>query len=88
MDQTYIYKTKDVCSREMRIVYDGDLIKRVTIVGGCAGNTQAVSKLVVGRHFQEVIDLIKGIRCPGSRTQATSCPDQLALALEEIQKLG
>ncbi len=48
--------------------------------GGCAGNTQGVSALVRGMKVDEAIKKLKGIRC-GFKT--TSCPDQLAIALEE-----
>lgn len=79
----YRYTPRGVCSREMIIEIDKDIIKNVRIVGGCAGNTIGVSKLAEGRKIDEVIELLKGIPC-GSR--GTSCPDQLAHALEEIKQ--
>ena len=79
----YIYKPKGVCSYEMKIEVDGEIIKKVTIEGGCAGNTVGVSRLVEGMKIQEAIRRLKGIQC-GIR--GTSCPDQLARALEEILK--
>ena len=79
----YRYKTNGVCSREMIIELDGNTIKKVTIIGGCAGNTAGVSKLVEGMNINEVIKRLKGIPCG---TKATSCPDQLAKALEEIKE--
>jgi len=78
----YRYKPQGVCSSEMVIDIDGDTIKSVKIVGGCAGNTVGVSKLAEGRKIEDVIKLLKGIPC-GFR--GTSCPDQLAKALEEIK---
>ena len=83
--ESLVYKTKDVCSREIRVDYEDGIIKKVTIVGGCTGNTQGVSRLAEGRPIQEVIALLEGIKCPGSRTRDTSCPDQLAEALKSIQ---
>ncbi len=83
--ESLVYKTKDVCSREIRVDYEDGIIKKVTIVGGCTGNTHGVSRLAEGRPIQEVIDLLDGIKCPGSRTRSTSCPDQLAQALKSIQ---
>ena len=77
----YKYKPKGVCSYEMTIEVEGDTIKKVTIEGGCAGNTVGVSKLVEGMKIEEAIKRLKGIPC-GMR--GTSCPDQLAIALEEI----
>lgn len=69
-----------VCSQEMIIKLDGDIIKEVTIVGGCAGNTVGVSNLVKGMKIDEAIKRLKGIPCG---VRGTSCPDQLAIALEE-----
>lgn len=79
----YRYRPSGVCSREMIIELDGDIIKKLTIVGGCAGNTVGVSKLVEGMNINEVIKRLKGIPCG---IKGTSCPDQLAKALEEIKK--
>ena len=79
----YVYNTKGTCSRQIKIETEGDIITKVEYVGGCTGNTQGVSRLVEGRSIDEVIALLKGIQCRGG----TSCPDQLARALEQI-KLG
>ena len=79
----YRYKPNGVCSREIIIETDGNIIKKVTIVGGCQGNTQGVSRLVEGMHIDEVIKRLKGILCG---TKGTSCPDQLAKALEELKE--
>lgn len=76
------YKPKGVCSYEMIIEIEGDTIKRVTINGGCAGNTVGVSKLVEGMKIEEAIKRLKGIPCGN---KGTSCPDQLAKALEEVK---
>lgn len=78
----YTYEPKGVCSYEMVINIDGDTIKKVAIKGGCAGNTIGVSRLVEGMKIDEAIKRLKGIPC-GMR--GTSCPDQLARALEEIK---
>lgn len=79
----YRYRPQGVCSSEMVIDVDGDTIKDVKILGGCPGNTVGVSKLVVGKTIDEVIKLLKGIPCGG---RPTSCPDQLAQALEKIKE--
>lgn len=79
----YRYKTNGVCSQEIIIEIEKDIIKKVTIIGGCAGNTKGVSKLVEGMRIDDVINKLKGIPC-GSKD--TSCPDQLARALEEIKE--
>ena len=79
----YRYKPEGVCSSEMIIEVEGDIIKSVKIIGGCPGNTVGVSAMVEGRKIDEVIKKLKGIPC-GMR--GTSCPDQLSRALEEIKK--
>lgn len=79
----YRYKPEGVCSREMIIEIDGDIVKKLTIVGGCAGNTAGISKLVEGMRIKDVIERLKGIQCG---YKGTSCPDQLAKALEEYIK--
>lgn len=79
----YRYTPTGVCSREMIIETDGDIVKKVTIIGGCHGNTQGVSRLVEGMKIDEVIKRLKGILCGN---KGTSCPDQLAKALEEMKE--
>ena len=78
----YRFTPRGVCSNQMIVELDGDIIKEVKIVGGCAGNTLGVSKLVEGMKVDEAIKRLKGIPC-GLRP--TSCPDQLARALEEAK---
>ncbi len=79
----YRYKTSGVCSQEIIIEIEKDIIKKVTIIGGCAGNTKGVSRLVEGMKVDDVINKLKGIPCG---TKRTSCPDQLAKALEQIKE--
>lgn len=78
----YIYETKGTCSKKIIIEVEKDIIKEVTIIGGCAGNTLGISKLVKGMKIDDVINKLKGTPCG---TKGTSCPDQLAKALEEIK---
>ena len=78
----YRFKPSGVCSREMIIDLDGDIIKSVKIIGGCAGNTVGVSRLIEGMQIDEAIKRLKGIPC-GFRS--TSCPDQLSIALQEAK---
>ncbi len=78
---TYTYKPRGVCSRSISIDMDENhIIKKVQFVGGCNGNTQGVSSLVVGMKAEDVVSRLKGINCNG---RGTSCPDQLANAIEE-----
>jgi uncharacterized protein (TIGR03905 family) len=77
------FTPRGVCSSQMIIELDGDTIKSVKIIGGCAGNTVGVSKLVEGMKIDEAIKRLKGIPCG---FKGTSCPDQLAIALEEAKR--
>lgn len=79
MSKHFTYYPQGVCSRQFEIVVSDDgVVESVQIIGGCHGNTQAVSALVKGRPAKEVVDLLRGIDCKG---KGTSCPDQLARAL-------
>lgn len=75
------YHPKGVCSSAIEIETDQNIITSVSFVGGCNGNLQAVSRLVTGMNIEEAISRLKGIRCGYKNT---SCPDQLAIALETI----
>ena len=77
----YTYRTKGTCSSQILIEMKDEIIEKVQFVGGCTGNTQGVARLAEGRRIDDVIDLLKGIQCRGG----TSCPDQLACALEQIK---
>lgn len=79
----YKYKPSGVCSSEMIFEIEGNVVKKLSIVGGCPGNTVGVSKLIENRAIDEIIELLKGIPC---RDKGTSCPDQVAKALEEYKK--
>ena len=74
------YTTKGVCSRMIIVDTEDGVITDCKFVGGCAGNTQGVAALVVGMKVEDAINKIKGIKCG---FKPTSCPDQLATALEE-----
>lgn len=77
------YKTQGVCSRMIIVEQEDGIITDCKFVGGCAGNTQGVAALVIGMKVEDAIGKIKGIKCG---FKATSCPDQLANALEEMIK--
>jgi len=79
----YIYSPKGVCSMRMLFNIEGNIVKSLKIIGGCPGNTVGVSKLVEGKNIEEVIQMLKGIPCGN---KGTSCPDQIAIALEEYKK--
>lgn len=75
------YQTKGVCSSYIDIEIENDVIKSVHFTGGCNGNLQGIGRLVEGMTPQEAISRLKGIKCG---FKSTSCPDQLACALESM----
>lgn len=75
---TYTYATKGVCSRSMTVELEDGVIRDVRIEGGCNGNLQGISRLVVGMRAEDAIRRMQGIQCGG---KASSCPDQLSIAL-------
>ena len=78
------YTTKGTCSRKILFEVEDGKVHNVQFVGGCNGNTQGVAQLAEGMDADEVISRLEGIRCG---FKPTSCPDQLAKALEQaIQK--
>ncbi|MBQ8591542.1 MAG: TIGR03905 family TSCPD domain-containing protein [Lachnospiraceae bacterium] len=77
------YIPKGVCSSAIDIELDNDTIKSVKFTGGCNGNLQGISSLVTGMKAEDAIAKLKGIRCG---FKSTSCPDQLACALENLLK--
>lgn len=78
---TYSYTPRGVCSRRITfdLTEDGTL-HNVTFEGGCNGNTQGLSRLAEGMQAQDLIARLRGVRC-GMRP--SSCPDQLATAVEK-----
>jgi uncharacterized protein (TIGR03905 family) len=79
----YEYKTQGTCSRQINIVMEDNIIKKVEFIGGCPGNVIGIARLAENRDIDEVIDAIDGIKCG---FKPTSCPDQLAKALKEIKE--
>lgn len=80
---TYTYRPRGVCSQLMEVEVEDGKILRVQVLGGCDGNLQGISRLVVGMDVEEAISRMEGIRCGG---KATSCPDQLAQALRTARQ--
>lgn len=77
---TYTYYTTGTCSRQMNIQLENGVVRDVEIIGGCNGNLKGIRSLVLGMKAEDVIERLRGIRCGD---KATSCPDQLAIALEQ-----
>lgn len=77
----YTYTTTGVCARKIEFTVEDNKLVNVKFIGGCPGNLIGISKLVEGMEITEAINKLKGIRCGAKET---SCPDQLAKALEEL----
>ena len=81
--QEITYKPKGVCAREIRLSVDNGVLTHVSFENGCDGNSQGLSRLLEGMPVAEAIRRLKGIQCEG---KPTSCPVQLARALEGMGK--
>ena len=78
---TYERRNKGTCSVMTKVELNPDhTIESVEVLGGCNGNLKGISQLLVGMKAEDAIARMKGTTC-GFRP--TSCPDQIALALEE-----
>lgn len=73
------HKTNGTCARHITFdLAEGKLVN-VRFEGGCNGNLQGLTVLLEGMDAAEAAAKLRGIQC-GSR--GTSCPDQLAQAIE------
>lgn len=79
----YRYRPQGVCSTEIIVDIENNIIKDLQVRNGCNGNLKGISSLVRGMSIDDVISKLKGIKC-GMKN--TSCPDQIAIALEKIKK--
>ena len=75
----FTYQPQGVCSSQIDFEVEDGIVRNVRFTRGCNGNTQGISALVEGMKIDEVISRLKGTNCRG---RGTSCPDQLARALE------
>lgn len=80
---TIEFYPQGVCSRKMDIQVENGIVQSMKVTGGCHGNLQGISRLVVGMPVEEVIRRLDGIHCG---YKSTSCPDQLAQALKQAGK--
>ena len=74
----FTYKTSGVCSTEINLEIENDIIKHVDFVRGCQGNLKGLSALLIGINIDDAISKLSGIECGA---KSTSCPDQLSKAL-------
>lgn len=79
------YIPKGTCSQKMIFDIENNIINNVEIIGGCPGNLMGISRIIKGMTLDEVIEDFKGVTCG---RKPTSCPDQIAKALEEYKAYG
>lgn len=79
----FTYRPRGVCAQAMDIQVEDNKLVSLKVMGGCSGNLQGISKLVVGMDIDEVIRRLEGIRCG---FKSTSCPDQLSAALKQYKE--
>lgn len=77
----YSHRNKGTCSIMTNLELNDDhTIESLEVIGGCDGNLKGIASLVRGMKAEDAIARMKGIHCG---PKATSCPDQIAIALEE-----
>jgi uncharacterized protein (TIGR03905 family) len=76
----YTFKTRGTCSSHIQLQLEGDIVKKVKFINGCDGNSQGIARLAEGLTVEEIKKRLSGIRC---ENKCTSCPDQLAKAVDE-----
>lgn len=74
------YKTKGTCSVQIDFDVIDNKIYNLVFTGGCNGNLKGIAALVEGQDIDTVREKLSGIKCG---FKDTSCPDQLAKALQE-----
>ena len=73
------YRPAGVCSRQIDFKLEDGIVRSVSFIGGCPGNLAGIAQLVEGLPAKAVIEKLSGIHCGDKET---SCPDQLAKALQ------
>ena len=79
----YRYRPQGVCSTEIIINIENSIIRDLKVTNGCNGNLKGIANLVKGMNINDVIERLKGIKCG---FKSTSCPDQIAIALQKIKE--
>lgn len=82
---TYEYVPSGVCSRKYTFEIEDNIVKSCKIEGGCPGNLLGISRIIVGMPIDDIVEDFKGVKC-GNKD--TSCPDQIATALEKFKDHG
>jgi len=77
----FIVATQGTCARFIDIELDGEILSSVRFIGGCRGNLEALSRLAQGKRISDIVEMLRGIPC----RNGTSCSDQLAKALSDVE---
>ena len=77
------YQTQGTCCKRINLKIENNIIQDVEFLGGCSGNLGGIKQLILGQNIEDVSKKLRGIPCGA---KSTSCPDQLALCLEEYIK--
>lgn len=77
------YTPQGVCSKQIDFDIEDGKIYNLSFIGGCNGNLKGIAALVEGQDAKVVKEKLKEIKCGFKNT---SCPAQLANALEELDK--
>lgn len=81
MSKEFSFPNSGTCSKQTNFVLNDDhTIASMKVIGGCNGNLKGICSLLKGMKAQDAIGRMRGTTC-GNRP--TSCPDQIAQALEE-----
>lgn len=75
----HTYKTRGTCSTLISFDLNDGIVSNVKFTGGCNGNLKGIAMLTEGMQAVDIINRVKGIKCG---FKSTSCPDQLAVAIE------
>ena len=74
-----IYPSEGTCCSEIVFELVDGKLHNVKFTGGCRGSTQGLARMLEGCDPAEAHKRLRGIKC-GDKD--TSCPDQLAQAIE------
>jgi len=81
----YTFKTHGTCSSHIQLELEGNVLRKVKFINGCDGNAKGIARLAEGMTVEEIKERLLGIKCEG---RGTSCPDQLAKAVDEAFWMG
>jgi uncharacterized protein (TIGR03905 family) len=80
----YEFIPSGVCCQKIEFdLTEEKTIQNLKFIGGCRGNLNAISALLENVNIEYIIKKLKNNPCGSKKT---SCTDQLAIVLEEIQK--